>query len=320
MSRIHSFTKYGLICLIGIGFSLNARAAKSITIQLDWIFNAQFAGLYQAIEQGYFEEYDLEVTLLEAPKSVGVVESLIDSGDLRFGVSESSVLLGKRGEGNPIVALAPMFQTSPMGWMHLPESNIQSVKDFKGKRIGIHADGLKILGIALAKHGLSLDDIQFVEVGYDPDVLIKGEIELMQAYYIDEFVELQRRTDNGGHIELAGQNGYLAYSQVLFTTEAMIENQAEVVVAVTEACRKGWAYALDHKEATIELILSQWNPEINRDYQLASLEKIEQLVRPENSEIMPWPFIEKWKAMQELLLNYDLLPNPVDLSEFIYQP
>ncbi|QXD23477.1 ABC transporter substrate-binding protein [Opitutia bacterium ISCC 51] len=310
-----------LLCLLlFIAGGGTAFSKKFVTIQLDWIYNAQFAGLYQAIEQGYLKEFDLEVTLLEAPKSVGVVESLTDSDDLRFGVSESSVLLGKRREGHPIVALAPMFQTSPMGWMHLPKSNIQSVKDFKGKRIGIHADGLKILGIALAKHDLSLDDIHFVEVGYDPAVLIKGQIELMQAYYIDEFVELQRRTDNAGHIELAGQNGYLAYSQVLFTTEAMIESQAEIVVAVTEACRKGWAYALDHKEATIDLILSKWNPEINRDYQLASLEKIEQLVRPENSKIMPWPSIEKWQAMQELLLEYDLLPSPVDLSEFVYQP
>ncbi len=260
------------------------------------------------------------MTLLDAPKSVGVVESVVEAGDLRFGVSESSVLLEKRQSGHPIVALAPMFQTSPMGWMHLPKTGIESIADFKGKRIGIHADGEKILGIALAKHGLKLDDVHFIEVGYDPKVLIDGEIDLMQAYYIDEFVELQRRTQNAGLIELAGQNGYLAYSQVLFTTETIAKDQPELVRAVTNASRKGWTYALDHKRETIDLILGKWKDDLNREYQLSSLEKIELLVRPEGGEVMPWTDQASWEAMQDLLLEFELLPAAVELESFLFKP
>ena len=309
-----------LLCFLSLHGWSHFLNAKSVTIQLDWIYNAQFAGLYQAIEQGYFEEKGVEVTLLEAPKSVGVVESVVGADDLRFGISESSVLLAKRQAGLPIVALAPMFQTSPMGWMHLPQSDIQSIADFQGKRIGIHADGEKILGIALAQNGLSLEDVEFVEVGYDPEVLIKGEIDLMQAYYIDEFVELQRRTGNTGRIELAGKNGYLAYSQVLFTKESTLKASPELVVAVTEACRDGWAYALDHKAATIDLILDRWNGELNRAYQLSSLEKIESLVRPDGGTIMPWTDPATWQAMQELLLQFGLLAAASELSDFLYSP
>ena len=105
---------------------------------------------------------------------------------------------------------------------------------------------------------------------------------------------------------------------MLFTTEAVLEKHPELVVAVTEACRKGWAYALDHKEDTIDLILNSWKEDINRDYQIASLEKVESLVRPDGEAIMPWTDLSTWDEMQKLLLEFELLPSPVDLVEFLY--
>jgi len=307
----------GFMCLFA---HVNANANTSVTIQLDWIYNAQFAGLYQAIEQGYFDQEGLDVTLLQAPKSVGVVESVVDAKDLRFGVSESSVLLAQRLAGQPIQALAAMLQASPMGWMHLPKTGIDSIADFKGKRIGIHADGEKILGIALAKHGLSLSDVNFVEVGYDPQILVDGQIDIMQAYYIDEFVELQRITGDTGLIELAGDNGYLAYSQVLFTTEDTVNQQPELVHSIISAMRKGWMYALDNKNETIDLILLKWKTDLNRDYQRASLQNLEALVRPQGRDVMPWSNQARWEDMQELLLKYNLLSGEVNLQDFLYKP
>ena len=305
------------LLLIGPVFSFGVTQVK---IQLDWIYNAQFSGLYQAIEQGYFAEHDIEVELIKAPKSIGVIDAVVEDDAIIFGTSESSVLLVERLKGQPVVALAPMFQTTPMGWMSLSESDIDSVEDFKGKRIGIHGDGEKILEVALARAGLSLDDITFVEVGYNPSILIAGEIDLMQAYVIDEYIELQRLTKGTGKILLAGENGYLAYSQVLFTSESVIANHREIVFQIMEACRKGWAYALDNQEETVDLILKKWTPDLNREYQLGSLAKIEGLVRPSGGEIMPWVSTKKWQAMQDLLLQFDLLSHAVPLDELIFQP
>lgn len=314
MKRLASFLPIAL-CTITQSY-----AATQVKIQLDWIYNAQFSGLYQAIEQGYFAEQDIDVELIKAPKSIGVIEAVVDASDVIFGTSESSVLLVERLKGQPVVALAPMFQTTPMGWMSLPATGIESMKDFKGKRVGIHGDGEKILEVALAQAGLSLKDITFVDVGYDPSILVNGEIDLMQAYVIDEFVELQRLTGGKGRILLAGENGYLAYSQVLFTTESVIENHRTVVFQIMDACRKGWAYALDHQKETVDLILHKWTPELNRDYQLGSLAKIEGLVRPTGGEIMPWVSADKWQAMQDLLLEFDLLTGAVSMDDLLFKP
>ena len=314
MKRLSTFL------LIALLAATEGYAATQVKIQLDWIYNAQFSGLYQAIEQGYFAEHDLEVELIKAPKSIGVIEAVVDDDAIIFGTSESSVLLVERLKGQPVVALAPMFQTTPMGWMSLPATGIESVKDFKGKRVGIHGDGEKILEVALAQAGLNLKDITFVDVGYDPSILVNGEIDLMQAYVIDEFVELQRLTNGTGKILLAGENGYLAYSQVLFTSESVVANHREVVFQIMEACRKGWAYALDHQQETVALILEKWTPELNRDYQLGSLAKIEGLVRPAGGDIMPWVSADKWKAMQDLLLEFDLLTAAVSMDDLIFKP
>lgn len=288
-----------------------------VVMQLDWIYNAQFAGLFQAIEQGYFADAGLAVELREAPKSVGVTEAILAEDGIVFGSSESNVLLVKRAEGAPVVALATMFQDSPLGWISLKETGVETVKDFAGKTIGIHADGEKVIDIALAKSGLTRDDFSMTKVGYDPVIIADKEVDLMQAYYLDEFVELQLMTDGQASIILARDNGYLAYSQVIFTDEATVEAHPEVVKAFLEATKKGWAYACANPEATVDLIIGKYNPDLDKPYQMGSLAKVCELVAPAGKEPLAPMDKAKWAASQDLFIKYGVIAEPADLDALL---
>ncbi len=306
--------------VLGVSGATATAELTPVHFQLDWIYNAQFAGLYQGIEQGYFAEAGLEVTLVETQKSIGVVEAVVAQPGIAFGSSEGNVLLGARQQGQPVVALAAMFQGSPMGWMSLAETGVTSVADFTGKRVGIHADGTKVLAVALAQENLNFNNVVMTEVGYDPQILLDGSVDLMQAYYLDEFVALQKLAPTPPNFLFAKDNGYESYSQVLFTTEATLKDHPEIAAAMLEACRRGWQYALDHPGETIDLILARWNPGLDRDYQLSSLQKIAELVRPDGTTIMPLMSIEAWARSQAVFLQYGILEGPVDLANFVYQP
>lgn len=314
---------FRLLCLILIGLlSQRLTAAEQswvtpVTMQLDWIYNVQFAGLYQAKSQGYYAAAGLDVTLVPAQKGQKTVEAVLSRTGLSLGCAESNVLLRARSEGAPIVALATMFQGSPMGWMYLPESGISSLADFQGKRIGVHPDGEKVIRLLFERQGLQGEDIELPNVGYDPAILISGEVDAMQAYYIDEFVKLQLETNGQGAMIMAKDAGYSAYSQVFFTTESLLAENEAALYRFLKASQLGWQYALENIEETVDLVLQEYNPQLDRAYQVASLEKIRELVMPDGQQIMAPMDRKVWEQAQADYLQFGLLEAPADLDQLL---
>lgn len=302
----------------GLLFSFPAWAGPvKITMQLDWIFNAQFAGLYQAEHQGYFEEAGLAVTLIPVDPEQKTVPAVLDAGELAFGSAESNVLLNAHANGAPIRIVATMFQDSPIGWMFLESSGIKEFRDLAGKRIGIHPDGEKVLGLAARHAGFAPEDFVLPHVGYDINILIDGEVDAMQCYAIDEFVKLELATEGAGEVFMARDFGYSAYSQVVFTTAETVEKHPEEVRKFLRALQQGWTYALDHKEETVALILERYNPELDSAYQLASLEQIEELVR-KNGQSPLYPIDPG--VLQKSMIAYKesgLIEKETDLEELL---
>ena len=289
-----------------------------VVLQLDWAPNAQFAGIYQAVKQGFYVDAGMEVEIRPLPEGQSSVEIVLhETADYVFGVIESTVLLQAGVSESGIKAIATMFQDSPLGWMSLTSAGIQSPADFKGKKIGVHSDGMGALDLVLEQAGLSRDQIQMVEVGWDPIVLVDGKVDLMQGYYIDEFVRLQLLTGGKSKIMLARDYGYQAYSQVIITTETMMAERHDLVEKFLQASREGWKYALDHVEETADLVIAKYSPHLDRGYQVASLQRIAELVSPDGQPPLAAMRADKWKASQKILLKAGILSEPANLDQLL---
>lgn len=312
-------TKLGFCCL-GLGLFVPAQASETkrfpITMQLDWIYNVQFAGLYQAIEQGYYEEAGLEVTLRPVTFGQDTVGRVVETRHC-IGSAESNVLLKAQVEGAPVRALSTMFQGSPMGWMYMQDSGVTGIEDFSTRRIGIHPDGDKVVRLALAYHGIDGANIETMKVGYNVDILISGEVELMQGYWIDEFVKLQLMSNDGGGFIRAKDHGYEAYSQVFFSTEDFCQRHPEEIAAFLEASRQGWAYALSNIEETAMLVVEKYNAELSLEHQVRSLEVIREMVMPDGQTIMAPMSRSVWEEGQNRFLANGILESPADLDALL---
>lgn len=313
--RLAKFIQQAGAALLGAGI-LPAADLTPVTMQLDWIFNAQFAGVYQADEQGYFEEAGLAVEILPVDPEMKTVKRVL-AGAIAFGSAESNVLLKAHAGGAPVRVLATMFQDSPLGWMYLKGRDIETFADLAGKKIGIHPDGEKVLSLASARAGLELGDFLLPHVGHDIGVLVSGEIDAMQCYAIDEFVKLQLVTGGKGGLFMAKDLGYKAYSQVIFTTARTVETHPEVVRSFLRAVQRGWSYALDHKEETVDLILRKYNPDLDRAYQLASLVQIEELVRPGGAIPLAPVRRDVFAASMQLYREAGMLSSGTDLGNLL---
>ncbi|MEM7791368.1 MAG: ABC transporter substrate-binding protein [Verrucomicrobiota bacterium] len=290
-----------------------------VVMQLDWIYNAQFAGFYQAIEQGYFKDVGMEVELRGGPTTPDIVAGTLEEPKISFGSSESNVLLADAAEGADLKIIGTMFQFSPMGWMYLADSGIDDFTDLATKRVGVHADGWRVIKLLLQKQGADVSEFETFECGYEPSVVIDGEGDAMQCYYIDEFVRFEQLKGDRAKVFLAKDYGYEAYSQVMFTHSDTIEEHPEMVTAFLAALKMGWQYAFDHPEETVDLILSKYSPDLDRDHQLRSLAKIEELMIPEPGSLFQPVDPLVLEAGQAHLLKYDLMTEPLAIESILAQ-
>ncbi len=294
-----------------------AQAAQKlipVTMQLDWKPNVQFAGLLLAKEKGYYAEAGLDLTLRPVGTEMKVAED-VATGTHWIGCSESGVLINARAEGLPIKAFATMFQGSPFCLMSLKPKGITEPKHLVGKTLGVHPDANKALDIVLAHAGVDRSKMTCIDVEHSIQPLIRGEVDVLMGYLIDEAVALE----TAGHainVIPGYDHGYVAYSQVYFTSEELLRRDPGLVQKFLEASNRGWREAFKDIPATARFVVGKFMPGADLKYQTRSLEKIAAISARETGA--EWLGTMSWDRWVEMCVVFDqskVLKKPVTAGE-----
>ncbi|MGH3134560.1 MAG: ABC transporter substrate-binding protein, partial [Gaiellaceae bacterium] len=73
-----------------------------VTLQSKWVVQAQFAGYYAAVEQGFYEDEGLDVTIRAGGPDI-VPEQVVLGGQAEFGINWLDSLLATRDQGQNLV-------------------------------------------------------------------------------------------------------------------------------------------------------------------------------------------------------------------------
>lgn len=254
----------------------------AVRVELDWITNAQFAGLIVAYERGWYREAGFDVTIAGVnQQTMETVGPVVAAPGLVVGVADGSALLRARAAGAPVQAFATMFQASPIGVLTLASRGFTRLGDLKGKRIGHHAYNRPQLAKMLASAGLTLDDVTPLVLGNDHESLPAGKVDAQVAYVIDEKVAFE----TAGHAVDAfygHEHGYRAYSQVYFTTEKIRAEEEARLARFLEVSNRGWRAAIADPAAAAALIVAKYQPTLSVAYQEGSLRLIAGLLEVES--------------------------------------
>jgi ABC-type nitrate/sulfonate/bicarbonate transport system substrate-binding protein len=252
-----------------------------LLLQLDWLPNAQFAGVLVAKEKGFYKKAFLDVEI--RPVDVNVMNPVppVLKHANAIGVGDGAVLLAARAQGSPVKAFGTMFQGSPLGIAVLDKSPIKTLADLKGKRIGLHHYDRPQLATMLATVHLASTDATVIDITDDIDSLISGKIDAQVCYLIDETVALEQR---GQKIRTfpASKNGYDAYSQVYFCTEKFLKAKPRVVETFLLISNLGWQEAERDPVGTVKMIVAKYSPKSTVAYQKRCLELIQPYLTQEN--------------------------------------
>ncbi len=286
-----------------------------INLQLKWKHQFQFAGYYAAIEKGFYRDAGLEVNLVEAPES-GEPSLEVIEGRAEFGVTGPDILL-QRAKGHPVVALAVIFQHSPMVLLARKESNISSVHDLKGKKVMIEHAAAE-LEAYLQVERLSAENYTRLPHTHSPDDFISGRVDAISAYSSDEpFLISESGCE---YLTLNPRSaGVDFYGDLLFTTQTQLDKSPEQVKAFLAASKKGWEYALKHPEEIADLILKSYSQRHNRQHLLFEALETQRLVFADIVEI-GYMNPGRWKFIADTYAGLGMIPPNFDLQGFIYEP
>ncbi len=316
--RRHASFEPVLLLLACLAITRNACASEPVAFYPDWFPGTEFAGIYTAIDRGYYREAGLEVTLHPFAFGQKSHETIAAATDVcSLGSMEGYIFLQKRAAGADLQALGVVLQESPAGIMSLQRTGLTGAKDFAGKTIGMHKFADPVYHWLLRTAGLPESGSRLVTVGNDLALLTNGQIDAMQGFASEEFVQLRQRVGDGARFLSFRELGFESYSEILFTTPAQLARHRDTLRLFLLATRRGWIEALAHPDAAVESVARRSGPASDRIFLLASLEALRPFVAPRNTIPLAPMDPAKWARVQATCVEIGFISTVESVENFL---
>jgi diguanylate cyclase (GGDEF)-like protein len=300
-----------LLCLT------EAMAAEKMRLQLRWLHQFQFAGYYMALEKGFYAQAGLEVEIRPGGPGTPKPIDLLLEGDADFAIANSGLVIA-RMQGQPLVALAAIMQSSPIVWIVRADSDIYTPQDLAGKRVMLmpEPESAELL-VTLAREGVDHERLELQQTSFDPQDLVDGNTDAYNGYVSNEPFWLQQQQLPYRLIK-PREYGVNFYSDVLTTREALLQERPAQVEAFIQASLKGWQYALEHLEESVQLIHRRYAPDKSLEHLRFEAEQLHKLIMPELVQLGHMN-PGRWHAIAQSYLDLGMAEGPIELADFIYK-
>jgi len=230
--------------------STGAMAADDVTLQLKWVTQAQFAGYYVALENGFYEEEGLNVTIKPGGPDVAPVQVLMGGGaDVMIDWMPSA--LAAREQGAPVVNIAQPFKSSGMMLTCRKDSGVATPADFAGKTLGVWFYGNEYPFLSwMSTLGLGTDGgdgVTVLKQGFNVDPILQGQADCVSTMTYNEYwqvIDAGLSADDLVTFKYEDQ-GVATLEDGLYVLEDKLNDAAFVdqMERFVRASMKGWKWA-----------------------------------------------------------------------------
>jgi NitT/TauT family transport system substrate-binding protein len=309
-------TLAGFLCLIVLLSACGKPATPAspltpITVQLNWTHQAQYAGMYAAVQKGYYTAEGLDVTFVEGGSNVDKLAPVIN-GAMQFGVAGADELILARSQGTPLRAIATLYRRSPVVFISLAEKGITQPQDFVGKTIRAPANTVPSLRAMTTHVGLAPDQYTVVDLPSDVALFASGDVPVWGLYSTGLAINIQQAGYKINSI-YPDDYGVHFYADTLYATDDLITTSPDMVLRFLRATLEGWSYAIENPAETAAMVLA-YNPQADIALEKEKLIAIVPLVNTGEDNI-GWMKSEVWEGMAQTLFEQGILTQALDVSQ-----
>jgi len=263
-----------------------------VKLQLQWFIQAQFAGYFAAIDQGYYAAQCLDVEIVEGGVDIVPQQQLAD-GAVDFALSWVPKALASREQGADIVNIAQVFQRSGTLQVSFKESGITSPADFAGKKIGNWGFGNEFeIFAALTKAGLDpAADVELVQQQFDMNALLAGDIDAAEAMTYNEYAQvLEAENPATGELYQPEDLNVISYEEegvgmlqdAIWASGARLASDSaykDTATRFVAASLQGWAYCRDNAQSCADIVVAKGSM-LGASHQLWQMNEVNKLIWP----------------------------------------
>ena len=293
------------ILVISIFSCSSENEINKVSLALDWYPNSNHAGIFYAKDKGYFLDGDLDVDVY-TPSDPSSILQTVASGRDQFGISYQPDLLLARSEGVPVVAISSIVRTPLNSIMTLKKSGISDPSKLKGKTIGYPGIPLNIgiLQSILEGQGLTIDDVNLVDVGFDlvPALLSSRVDAVIGAFWSHESILIELEGEGVNILKFQDWGIPEYHELVLVTSEKYLDENKEIVESFVKSFRKGFEGSIESNSESMESLISAF-PEVNVELETEGIKLLTPLwIESMNSNNMDsWHKFGDWMKEKGLI-------------------
>ncbi len=263
-----------------------------VKLQLQWFTQAQFAGIYAAEAEGYFEDEGLEVEIIEGGVDI-VPQTVLADGQVDFAVAWVPKALASREAGAGITNIAQIFQRSGTLQVSFADAGIETAADLEGKVVGNWGFGNEFeLFAGISNAGLDpATDVTLAQQNFDMNALLAGDIDAAQAMTYNEYAQvLETVNPDTGELYTAddfstidwNDEGTAMLQDAIWANTERLESDSDyqdTAVKFLKAIVKGWVFARDFPQEAADTVLAA-GPQLGASHQLWQTNEVNKLIWP----------------------------------------
>ena len=255
--------KMVLAAATALGFASPALAADEVRLQLQWVTQAQFAGYYVALDQGFYAEEDLDVTILPGGPDIAPPQVLAGGGaDAMLNWMPSA--LAAREKGLPVVNIAQPFASSGLMLTCWKDTGITGPQDFRGKTIGVWFFGNEYPFLSwMSQEGIPTeggpDGVTVLKQGFNVDPLLQRQADCISTMTYNEYwqvIDAGFKPEDLVVFNYTDQ-GVATLEDGIYVLEANLADAAfaDKMARFVRASMRGWKWAEENPTEAAMIVL-----------------------------------------------------------------
>jgi len=297
---------FALVCLAG--WSRPAQAADKVAVQLNWLPEPEFGGIYAAELTGAFKKHNLEVTILKGGPDVPAVQ-MTAVGKVTFGIAAADEVVTMREKGADLVSVFTIYQTSPQGLMVHPDRPVRSLEQL-AKAGGTMVVQPGLAYVKFLKRAYGLRDVKLVPYQGGVSQFLSGKDVAQQCFVFAEPL-VAKRQGVEPRVFMISESGFNPYTGVVIVRGEYLRENRDVVRRFVLALREGWRTYLDNP-VPANTVMARLNSAMDlqtfADAAKAQMPLIEdEFTKQHGLGVMS---VERWETLIRQLRELDLIKAP----------
>jgi NitT/TauT family transport system substrate-binding protein len=264
------------IVAILLAFAAGLTAAQAqkldkVRFGTNWVAEAEHGGFYQALADGTYKKYGLDVTIVPGGPNVNN-RILLPVGKIDFFMSANSLQTFDAVEHNiPTIAVAASFQKDPQVLIARPE--VKKFEDLKKLTLFISKEGM-VTFFQWMKADYGFNDKKVKPYTFNAQPFLADKNSAMEGYVTSEPYAIEKQAHFKPSVFLLADQGFNSYSTLIETRRELVEKNPDLVQRFVDASAIGWYHYLYGDPKLGNALIKKDNPEMTDDQLAYSIAKM----------------------------------------------